>query len=155
MSPLLIFILLFVGIFLLLLEIFLLPGFIVGVLGVIVSIYATVEAYKEFGTTIGTIILTSTVVLNTLVAYFGLKNLNKSPMALRKTNDGRVNEFTGGAFLPGQTGVCITALRPEGKVRFDEEIVTVWSFNGFIDAGETVEIYKIAENKIFVQTKIV
>lgn len=153
MTPLLIFILLFVGIFLFLLEIFLLPGFIVGALGVIISIYASVEAYREFGSTIGTIIVTSTVVLNTLIAYFGLKNLNKSPMALRKTNDGRVNEFTDNGYVAGQTGVCITALRPEGKVRFEDEIVTVWSFNGFIDAGETVEIYKIAENKIFVQTK--
>lgn len=150
MSTLLIFLILFFGTFLIMLEIFLLPGFVIGLMGFALCVWASIEAYSSLGPTTGSIVIGVTVVLNIVLAYIGLKNLHKSPAAMKASIDGRVNEFSDFGLKPGDRGFSITALRPEGKANFGENYISVWAFTGFIDTEKEIEIVRIADNKIFV-----
>ncbi len=150
MSTLLIFVILFFGTLLILLEIFFLPGFVVGMLGFILCAWASFEAFQTLGALAGSLIVLCTVSLNLVIAYFGLKNLHKSPISMKEKIDGKVNEFDDHGLKPGDKGRTITALRPEGKANFGEHYITVWAFTGFIEPESDIEVVRVADNKIFV-----
>ncbi len=153
MDALEIFILLFVGIALFMLDVFLVPGMIVGSMGIITSIIAIVFAYQEMGVWVGTLLLAGTAALNIFLVYWGMNRLSQSPLAVRKVIDGKVNTFDKHHVHIGDTVMTVTALRPEGKVMHNNELVTVWSQVGFIEANTSVEVVVIQENKIFVKKK--
>lgn len=151
MNALQIFILLFIGIALFMLDIFLVPGMIVGSIGIITSIVAIIFAYQSMGVWVGTLLLAGTATLNIFLIYWGMNRLSKSPLAVRKVIDGKVNVFEKHHLHVGDTAMTVTALRPEGKVMIGSEIVTVWSQVGFVEANTEVEVVAIQENKIFVK----
>lgn len=150
MSTLLIFVILFFGTLLILLEIFFLPGFVVGLLGFILCAWASFEAFQQLGILAGSIIVLVTISLNIILAYIGLKNLHKSPISMKEKIDSKVNEFKDYGLKPGDRGKAITALRPEGKAVFGENFITVWAFTGFIEQETEIEVVRVADNKIFV-----
>ena len=150
MSIFLVFAILFVGTLLILLEIFFIPGFIVGVLGFGLCVWGAIEAFQSLGAFTATLVVGVTFLLNAIIAYFGLKNLHKSPMSMKETITGRVNEFEDFGLVVGDKGKTITDLRPEGKAIFNDQHITVWAFSGFIQSGTEVEVNRISDNKIFV-----
>jgi membrane-bound ClpP family serine protease len=150
MSTLLIFMLLFLGTLLILLEIFFIPGFVVGLLGFILCIWGTIEAYSTLGVMTGSAVLTVTIALNIFLAYFGLKNLHRSPISMKGTISSRVNEFSSHGLKEGDTGTTISTLRPEGRAQFGDNRIVVWAFSGFIEPNQPIKIVRIADNKIFV-----
>ncbi len=52
--------------------------------------------------------------------------------------------------LLGKTGVAFTMLRPSGKVEVDDEIYDATALTGFIDKGEQVKVVKYETSQIFV-----
>lgn len=151
MNALEIFILLFIGIALFMLDVFLIPGMIIGSIGIITSIIAIFFAYQEMGFWVGTFLLVGTSALNIFLVYWGMNRLSKSPLAVRKVIDGKVNTFEKHHLHVGDIASTTTALRPEGKIMYNNELVTVWSQVGFIEANTTVEVVAIHDNKIFVK----
>lgn len=151
MTTLHIFLLLFFGIFLFMLEIFLLPGMVIGIFGIVACITAIVFAYTNLSFLAGTLMLIGTIFLNGIIAYYGMKMLSNSPMAVRKVIDGKMNEFKDFHVNQGDLGLTVSALRPEGKIKVGEDIITAWSEIGFIEANKQIEVLSIKENKIFVK----
>ncbi|WP_146578551.1 NfeD family protein [Neorhodopirellula pilleata] len=53
--------------------------------------------------------------------------------------------------LIGQTGVAATRLRPSGKARFGDEIVSVISDGSSVEAGQEVRVLQVLGNRIVVE----
>ncbi len=151
MTPLIVLLILVFGVLLFIAEVFLLPSGILGKIGFIISIVGLSFAYYIFGFNYGTLCVLATLVINGTLLYFGADRISKSKMAVQQTSDGKVNIFSDFGLKIGDIGIAVTDLRPEGKVLFNDEKVSVWSFNGFIDANSKVEVHQIKYNKIFVQ----
>lgn len=151
MTPVLVFSILFFGILLFVAEVFLFPSGILGKVGLITTVVGLFFAYKIFGFNTGTLCLFGAFIINGCLLYFGSDRISKSKMAMQQTSDGKVNIFSDYGLKVGDKGITITDLRPEGKAIFNDDKITIWSFNGFIDANEAVEVHQIKDNKIYVQ----
>ncbi len=139
------------GTILILFEIFLLPGLVVGLIGAGLCIWGIYEAFITLGTNSGWIILIITIIVNGVLAFIAYKNLHKSRFAMKEQNLGRVNEFDDFGLVEGDEGMAITDLRPEGKALFNHQLISVWTFyGGFISSNQSIKIVRISDNKIFV-----
>lgn len=141
------------GTFLILLELFLLPGLVVGIIGVGLSFWGIYEAFQTLGSSWGWGILIISILSNGVLTWYAVKNMYRSRFAVKNKIDGRVNELDTLGLEVGNIGVTISDLRPEGKAAFGDVIISIWSEEGkFISANQSVRIQKIADNKIFVTT---
>jgi membrane-bound serine protease (ClpP class) len=170
------------GIGLLALEIFLIPGFgVFGVSGILLTIASLVMASHTFSgitatqsfekmvtslTSIGAAMITVLA-----VAVFLSRFLPSIPWVNRLilTPPGYASEGDGPTLHPslymvqqtnslvnvGQTGVCSSALRPAGKVNFGDRFLDVVSDGAYIDAGTTVEVIHVTGNRIVVRSCLV
>lgn len=164
-------ILLFIlGLILIAVEIFVLPGFgIAGILGIIFIVSGLtlsliendffdftftprVEISKAFIRVVGTL---SGGLL--LMAIFG-KSLFNTPAMKRimlmdeqRSEEGYVISHAEQESLIGSTGVAITDLRPSGKVECNDEIYDAVTEGGFIIKGSTVKVLKAEGYSIVVR----
>lgn len=165
-------ILFIVGIILLLIEIFAIPGFgITGILG-IVSIMAGLslalvdnDMVFEWQPDSGTMLLRAvTVVIVSLtlstfasVALGGV--LIKSPrvpaLALRRNlslEEGYVGVAVHGDDLIGKEGIAETVLRPSGKVLIGGVSYDAVSVQGMLEKGTKVSVERVETNQIYVRS---
>lgn len=141
------------GSLLILLELFLLPGMVVGLIGTGLCFWGVYESFHTFGATGGWWTLIGTIIINGIVAYWAFQNLHRSRFAMKEKIDGRVNEFDDHGLQIGEVGTSISDIRPEGKAMFGDMIISVWSLEGrFISANQQLRIEKMYDNKIFVTT---
>jgi membrane-bound serine protease (ClpP class) len=170
-----------VGVLLLLIEIFLLPGFgIAGILGIVFMIAGVFGMLirnppdklpwpeTEFdwqlfrsgalGLLIG--LLGFVVMAILLSRYIGkiavLSGLLLSPSAAKRGDEVEASitappEVKEQAIKPGNIGEVISRLRPAGKARFGEAIVDVVSAGEFIEIGTKVRITAIYGNRVIVK----
>ncbi|MCB9033650.1 MAG: hypothetical protein H6553_07420 [Chitinophagales bacterium] len=152
MSPLLIVIaILLFGTLLFIAEVFLMPSFILGKIGFVVTIVGLAFAFYELGILYGSICVIAAIVINGVLLYIGADRISESKMAVQTVVDGKVNEFVDFGLKVGDIGITLTDLRPEGKAIFGDNRVSVWSFNEFISADKNINIVQIKDNKIFVK----
>jgi len=140
------------GIVLVMLEIFLLPGMIAGILGGAAIIFGIYESYAVYGASAGIatagITLSATVIL--LILLFRSNTWKKA--ALDSTIDGKMN-MESDKLTVGDEGKTITRLYPIGKAEINEEIYEVQSPGGIIEADTEIIVTKIEGYKIFVKPK--
>ncbi len=143
----------FIGLILILLEIFLIPGFgIVGILGGGCVFYALLSAFGSGNLTNGLRVIVFSllavivicILLYTYVLpkskFFGRFTLNETSGNIAHMNTAAV------AFSPavGMQGISISQLKPTGKVQFNEHIIDGRSFDGsVIPPDTTVVIVKL------------
>lgn len=165
-------ILFFVGIVLLAVEIFVLPGFgVAGVAGaafimtsLILSLVGNVGFDFEF--TMPQEIMTAffTVMLSSVLGFFGSLYLAKkllttsmlSSMVLasvQNKEEGFVGVDSKDAELVGKEGVAFTVLRPSGKVQIENEIYDATALMGFIEKGDQIVVSKYETAQLFVKKK--
>ncbi len=157
------------GIILIALEIFVIPGFgVAGVSGIILVIAGLTLAMVDnvvfnFEWTIAFnevikaffIVITSMFIAFIISLYLGKQLFTAkafSSLALKK--DLTIEEGFVGVeshqHLVGRTGVAYSVLRPSGKVIIDKEIYDAKSEIGFINKGETVKVIKYETGQIYV-----
>jgi membrane-bound serine protease (ClpP class) len=163
-------ILFLLGVVLLVVEIFLIPGFgVTGISGIILMIAALVLSRQEFVIprvpwqwdiflrnlrNVGFGFVGSLVLLVFILRIFprtpGLKRLilesNQDTMA-----GYTVQSLESSALLTGRRGNAVTALRPAGKAEFEGEILVVETDGEFIEAGTPVEVIEVSGNRIVVR----
>ena len=54
-------------------------------------------------------------------------------------------------FLIGETGICVTVLRPSGRVEINGKVYQAVSMGEFIEVGESVMVSDTDENQIVVK----
>lgn len=149
-----------VGMLLLLVEIFLIPGFgVTGLSGIALigaSCYQSVAVYG-YGT--GSLISLGLIVVTAAVGGVSLKLLLVSKAGREFVHKGAIRG-TGTPERPsldpdlwiGRKGTAHTDLRPAGKARFDEEILEVAAEEAYIRVGTSIEVCRIEDNRPVVRT---
>ncbi len=142
-----------IGLVLVFLEIFLIPGTtLFGIAGGVALVIGVLLVYNAYGNKWGNVALgfTSVAVLVSIVAGFRVIQSNK--LAMRAEITGRVNELQKNTYNVGDRGVAVSELRPNGKGMFNENKVDIYSNGDYVERGTQVEIVRISNDKIFVKT---
>jgi len=161
-----------VGVILVAIEIFAIPGFgVAGISGIILMFAALVLSLidnvnfdfegvelRGFG------IAVTTVVLGIfggflLALYLGRRVFtaesgifrNFALKTVQHRDEGYVSVETNMLTLRGKTGIAQTVLRPGGKVNIDNEIYDAVAETGFIDRGAAVVVTRIEATQIYVE----
>lgn len=149
--------LLILGFILILLEVFIIPGFnIFGLVGFGTVCVGVLFAYRKLGPVpamlIGIIGVGGTAMLLWLLV--------RNQAWHRMVHDGRADRASGYDSsaddmqdLQGVAGTALTTLRPSGRAQFDERIVDVVSDGGFIAHGASIEVIEVHGNRIVVQER--
>lgn len=166
-------ILLFViGIILLIVEIFIIPGFgVLGIAGIICIVFGLtlglvgalpsdspidLPTSGNFLSALLTVIISITIALVVSV-YLGGKFLTGNLFGkfvlstTQNTSEGYVGSDTSQMALVGKKGITHTVLRPSGKVEVDGNIYDAMTANDFIDKGEKIEVVKFETAQLFVK----
>lgn len=148
-----IFIILFLalGIVLVVLEIVLLPGGIVGIIGAIFMSIAIFLSFTNYGSDVGITVTLITGVIFVSALIYGFKTDLWSKVALNTTNTGRVFETEDIKVVVGDTGRALSALRPIGKAEFKDSEIEVRSMGEYVDSGEKIKIIMIKDDKVYVE----
>jgi len=163
-------ILFLLGLVLLILEIFVIPGFgIAGVLGItfiVASLILSMQGFvipqfewqkqilkKNVLVVLGSLV-TSLVTFG-VMAYFlpQIKPFSRLTLALEQNPEEGyiVQERKLAESFIGKKGKTVTVLRPSGKAEIDGEVYVVESDGEYIEAGKEVEIIEVSGNRIVVQ----
>ena len=159
------------GLILIILEVFVFPGFgVPGVVGILAMLSAivliTMERFPEDGAAWFEVAKRTAVYIFALIgaavgAFLIARFLPKMPVAnrmvLAPTADREAADPTimpgaaQAAALLGAIGVSSTVLRPAGTVQFGDEFVDVVSDGGFIPAGTRVQVVEVEGTRIVVK----
>lgn len=164
-------ILFFVGLLLLAVEIFVLPGFgIAGISGIILVIFGltfsmlendgfdfSFVGYAAVLRSMGLVIIALFFAIVGSIAL-GARWLNKGGLLSKavlsseqKREEGYVGGGQGLQALIGKQGVVEAVLRPSGKVLIDGEVYDATSERNYLEKGEKVVVYKVEANQLFVK----
>jgi membrane-bound ClpP family serine protease len=164
------FILLGVAIGMLVLELFVPSGGLIGVLSGVAAI-GSIVAFFQFDTTLGIVALVGYVLLGPVIIYFGFKLWLGSPLGRRMILGGNedIIDEQGDALpaseaarrerreklrqLIGAEGTTVTALRPVGTVRIAGQRLDALAETGVIEADTPVIVTDVYDNQIKVRPR--
>ena len=157
-----------VGLALIALEIFVIPGFgVVGIAGVLMVVVSLVLALQDFtvpsssiewGITVGNVAQVMVAAVLATLGFFALVPLVPHTPGLRRlvhqtaasAETGYVAQSGERHGLVGSRGVAITHLRPAGRVEIAGEVLDVVTQGELIDAGDPVRVCQVNGNRIIV-----
>lgn len=152
MNTLIVVLLCVVGIALIIIELFLIPGFgFAGIFGTGLTIAGVVCSYAFFGPTVGHITLISSIVLCGIAIYIFVKSNTLDKMALKENIDSKVDLIEGTNVAVGDMGITISRLAPMGKVRINGVDFEAKSDASFIDQDTQVEVVAVNGNILTVK----
>ncbi|MDX9891631.1 MAG: NfeD family protein [Bacteroidales bacterium] len=152
MNWLVIIFLILIGVVALLLELFALPGAIVGIIGSLFIIAGIVLSYIQYGAVAGNLTLLGTGLLIIVAVVLFLRSKTWKKMTLTTQIDGKMN-IQPDSLQVGMEGVSLSRLAPSGKAIINNEMVEVFSSLDFIDQNMPIVITKIEGSKIIVKLK--
>ena len=136
------------GLLLLLLEIFVIPGFgVAGVVGGGSVIAGIVVAWKYLGAVYGGLAIVAGVGSTALLLYF----LPRKQLILDAKQAGAGAAPPRLAELLGQTGTSVTPLRPAGTVEIGGESVDVVTGGEYVDSGRVVRVVRVEGARVVVE----
>ena len=139
------------GLLLLLLELFVTPGVVVGILGILAWFAALWQVYSDYGTSAGNWTTLGMIFLLVASVVWGLKTNVWKKVTIHTNITGKSNEIIG--FVPqiGLKGKSVSMLRPTGSARFENTVFEVVTRGEMIDPGAEIEIIEIENRKIYVK----
>jgi membrane-bound ClpP family serine protease len=154
MSLLAIIIIIILGIFLLLVEFLIIPGFtIFGVGGFVFILLGIGSSYYFHDIQTGNITLLSSVVLSLATIYFVFKQKTWKRLGLQAKINSRNEPFETDKIHPGDSGKTITRLAPVGKAQVNNITCEAKSTGGFINENTEIEVIKVLNTQIIVKPK--
>lgn len=149
MTTVIILVLIILGLVLILLELFVTPGFITGLLGAVAWIYALYRIYTDYGNTSGNLALAGLILLLLAFIFIGVKSGIWDKVSLHQKVEGRVNQQP--ELLAGDSGYALSAFRPFGIAMINETRVEASSMGELIESGSRIEVIRVEKNKIIVK----
>ena len=143
-----------VGFLLIVVEVYLIPGFnVIGILGFLLIVFAVGYMYSESGLMGGTIALVGSAAGGLLIFYLlwrsGAWDRFILATTLRIDDEAVVREADHRKRYLGKSGVAITSLRPTGVVEIEGERIEVATEGEFIAAGSSVRIVAMDRRRYF------
>lgn len=149
-------ILILIGLTLIGVEVYLVPGFnVVGIMGFLVLVFAVGFMFSTGGLIAGWLTLGSTVALGAALAWAVWRSGAWERFVLAtsiepdEASEARLQENR--ARYLGKTGRAITPLRPTGVAEIANERLEVTTEGGFIAAGSVVRVVAMDRRRLFVR----
>jgi membrane-bound ClpP family serine protease len=139
------------GIVLVLVEIFITPGIIVGIIGGVMISLGIYFAYRDWGDTYGLISLLTTLVILSITIFLAFRNGAWNRFATKQVIDGKANNIHKLKVAIGDKGFTLSALRPAGTAMINNQKMEVHTEGDFLLADVSVEVVKRIQNRIFVK----
>ncbi len=146
-------VLIFFGIALIVLEILIVPGLIVGIAGGVFMFMGIMWAWQVYGNTGGIIVGISSIVVLAISIYLALRSGFWQRFSLKDKIDGKVNVILTEKLNVGDFGDAVSSLRPMGTVRVNGQQFEATSEGQMIPPNYPIEIVRIEENKVFVKAR--
>ncbi|MEH0156081.1 NfeD family protein [Limibacter armeniacum] len=139
-----------VGVILMIVEFFFIPGTTVaGILGFLSAVTGVYLGYDYFGDTTGHLILLGTGIATAIAFIWSFRSNTWNRFALKDQITSKVNEDV----VPlqvGDLGKTISALRPMGTAEFGGEIYEVRTQGRFLESGLPIRVERVESSKVFV-----
>jgi len=163
-----------IGLILIAIEIFAIPGFgVTGIIGIILVVTGlTLSLVGNFRDIPAGLIAQDilkaffTVVIaafiSLIISFYGSKRLFSHPvpflgnLALDTTQDKELGYTIADkdySSMIGRTGFALTILRPAGKIKIEEEVFDAVAINGYISMGQEVEVMRYENAQLYVKVK--
>jgi len=154
MTTVVIILLILLGLFLLVLEFFVLPGItFAGVGGTLFMGVGIFMAYGEFGTVGGNVTLVATLAVMVLAIVWSLRSGTWNKLMLNASVDGQVEVKEDKDICVGDEAVSITRLNPVGKASVNNIIIEARCPGHFVDENTILEVQKVFKTYIIVKPK--
>jgi membrane-bound ClpP family serine protease len=151
MDILIVIILCVIGILLILIEIFLIPGLtFTAIAGAVFSLGGVYYAFRFLGTAAGIITLISVAVIIGIAFVYLVKSKALDRIALQTDIDSTVASKELPDISAGDTGISISRLNPIGKVRVNNITMEAKTLSDFIDENTTVTVVKVSPTQLVV-----
>jgi membrane-bound ClpP family serine protease len=155
MTIFIIILLLVLGVVLILLEFFVLPGITVaGVAGVVMILGGIYLSYHHYDSTIGHLTVFGSVIFSLFALWLALKSGTWNRIMLKTEVDSKVEKLDENMISIGDEGICLSRLAPMGQVRIKNHIIEAKSTGVYIDEKTPIEVIKIVDKVIVVKPKI-
>lgn len=152
MTIFIIILLLVLGVVLILLEFFVLPGITVaGIAGVLMMLGGVYLSYHHYGNMIGHLTVLGSVVFSLLALWLALKSGTWNRIMLKTEINSTVEKLEEDSVVVGDKGVCLSRLAPMGQVRINNNIVEARSVGTYVDEKTEVKVIKIVDKIIVVK----
>jgi membrane-bound serine protease (ClpP class) len=158
------FLLIFLGVLLLALEVFVIPGFtIAGIAGIIALVAGLGMTLVGAGATVSMFLVAlGRVAVSLLVAiaaaFVLLRFLPQMPFGRRLVLNTGMDADVGYVSAPaadklwlGRTGIALSPMRPAGIAEIDGSRVDVVSEGAFLEAGATIQVVRVDGNRIVIR----
>jgi len=140
------------GVFFMVIEIYLIPGIsVAGIAGTACLIGGIVLAYMYYGTVTGTLILGGAGLLLAIVLYAFYKSKAFDKMALKTDIHSTTEPFRGLSVSIGDKGLTVSRLGPIGKVLINGVTIEGRAENELIDANTPVEVIEVGTYNVLVR----
>lgn len=136
-------------------DIFFIPGVTVfAILGIGMMITGFYFSFTTLGNNCGWASVGISMVVMGVSLYAGFKSGLWNKLSLKQSlEDSRMNTWEEGSINAGDTGVAVSRIAPSGTARFGEKDFEVHSQSEFINPKTAIEVVRIENKKIIVQTK--
>ena len=146
--------LLVIGVMLLLVEFFLIPGLsVAGIAGILFLGGGVVYAYTAIGPEVGHITVFSSIVVIALAVWIFVKTKTLERMSLKTEIESKNDPLAGSNVKVGDDGVAVSRLAPMGKIRIAGHLMEAKSADGFIDEGTEIVVREVLLTNVIVDRK--
>jgi membrane-bound ClpP family serine protease len=154
MTTVIIVLLILLGLFLLILEFFALPGVtFAGIGGALFIGVGIFMAYKNFGSAGGNATLITTLLISVFLVVWSLRSGSWKKLMLDSSVDGTVEVKEDSDIGIGDEGIAITRLNPVGKANINGTTIEAHCPDNFVDANTLLEVTKVFKTYIVVKPK--
>ena len=148
--------LVFVGVLLIVVEVYLIPGFnVAGIAGAAVILFAVVLAFSDAGAMGGVVTLLAAVFLTSGTFAWMWKSGAWDRFVLetnlKRDEDDVARESENRSRYLGRAGVALTPLRPTGVAEIDGDRIEVVTEGDFIASGSRIKVVAMDRRRYFVR----
>jgi membrane-bound ClpP family serine protease len=145
-----------VGILVIIAEIIIPSGGILGILAAGLFGYSLYIVFSQVSATAGMIFVMADLAIIPVLVYVGIKVLARSPVTLRtrlSKRDGVTSQDAAQNALLGMTGRTLTDLRPSGVAIIEQQRIDVVTRGEYIEKGTDIIVTAVRGNQIVVKQK--
>ena len=142
-----------VGLLLIWLEFFIVPGITVaGIGGTVLMLGGVYYAYAHIGTPIAHLVLFGAIFGFAAMLVLSFRSKTWKRTALETNADSHIQSINTEKIHLGDQGVCVSRLAPMGKAMINGEIVEAKSKFGYVDEKSIIKVVEIQLTYVIVQT---
>ena len=154
--PVLLFVVGFIALFL---ELFVPAIGLIGGAGIVCMIVGTVLGYRNYGTTVGSLFLTGTLIGTPAMIVIGLKVFPKTfvgkklILSFSQQRETGFTSYTSERYvgLEGEEGEALTMLRPSGMVTINGHRYSVVTSGELIEKGTRIRVVRVEGSRVVVR----